>query len=231
MTQKKNSTRSTRTTRRKTRKETEQSGLEIILDYLLLLIKKTGIWGIITLSLLAVIVLGVCYLWNHATDMSVGTEVDQTINVTPTQITAMKQIGEWEFLSVNDEELVDTMRRGFFSDDELIRIYYGTLRLGIDMNDVSEDWIGQENDTIVVNLPPIKLLDERFIDEARTKSFFENGKWSDADREAMYQRARQRMRTRGLSDKNIASAEQNASRSFYQMMRSMGFEHIKVRFK
>ena len=27
-----------------------------------------------------------------------------------------------------------------------------------------------------------------------------------------------------------ASAEQNASRQFYQMMRSMGFEHVKVRF-
>ena len=49
---------------------------------------------------------------------------------TPTQITAMKEIGEWEFLVVHDEELVDTVRKGVFTDDSLIRIYYGTYALG-----------------------------------------------------------------------------------------------------
>ncbi|MCR4852229.1 MAG: DUF4230 domain-containing protein [Prevotella sp.] len=167
---------------------------------------------------------------DKVSDNDATTEVNQSIDVTPTQIAAMKQIGQWEFLSVSDEELVDTLRPGFFSDDELIRIYYGTMRLGIDMNDVSESWIKQDKDTIEVTLPPVKLLDEKFIDETRTKSFFESGSWSDADREAMYQRAKQRMMARGLSKSNLESAEQNASRQFYQMMRSMGFEFVKVRF-
>ena len=214
------------------RKPKEQpSGIEVILDFLLKLIGKGSKWAFITILVLALLVLGVgAYLLNRVSENSATTEVDQRIDVTPTQITAMKQIGQWEFLSVSDEELVDTLRPGFFSDDELIRIYYGTMRLGIDMSDANERWISHDNDTIEVTLPPIRLLDDRFIDEARTKSFFESGSWSDADRETMYQRARQCMMVRGLSKSNMESAEQNASRQFYQMMRSMGFEHVKVRF-
>ena len=44
------------------------------------------------------------------------------INVTPQQIQLIKDIGEWEFLSVSNEELVDTVRKGLFSDDHLVRI-------------------------------------------------------------------------------------------------------------
>ena len=54
---------------------------------------------------------------------------NDTIDPTPTQIQSIRAIGEWEFLSVSAEEMVDTVRKGFFIDDELVRIYYGTLRL------------------------------------------------------------------------------------------------------
>jgi hypothetical protein len=190
-----------------------------------------GKWLLILCTVIVLVVAAVFFFAYRAIS-NTGAEiaVDDRIDVTPTHVELMKQIGEWEFLSIADEELVDTMRPGFFSDDELIRIYYGTMRLGIDMSDANESWISHDNDTIEVTLPPIRLLDDRFIDEARTKSFFESGSWSDADREAMYQRARQRMMVRGLSKSNMESAEQNASRQFYQMMRSMGFEHVKVRF-
>ena len=68
---------------------------------------------------------------NRNNHLSFGT--DSEIDVTPTQIVSIKAIGEWEFLSVSAEELVDTVRKGLFSNDELARIYFGTLRLGIDM--------------------------------------------------------------------------------------------------
>ena len=101
---------------------------------------------------------------------------DDRIDVTPTQIMSIKAIGEWEFLSVNAEELVDTVRKGFFTDDELARIYYGTLRLGIDMGKLESDWIEASGDSVMLLLPKVGLLDAAFIDEARTKSFFESGK-------------------------------------------------------
>ncbi|MBR1462949.1 MAG: DUF4230 domain-containing protein [Prevotella sp.] len=196
------------------------------------MVGKLGKWSIIALLVIVLAIVGIGYFaLQKMTDTNASIEIDQRIGVTPTQIESMKAIGEWEFLSIADEELTDTVRNGFFKDDELIRIYYGTLRLGIDMSEVKDGWITKDHDTIDVLLPPVKLLDEKIIDEARTKSFFESGKWSDQDRENLYQRAYQRMKQRCLTKENIASAEQNATKQFYQLMRSMGFENVRVRME
>lgn len=156
---------------------------------------------------------------------------DDKIKITPTQIQSIRDIGQWEFLTINNEEIIDTVRHGFFGDAELVRIYYGTLRLGIDLQDAGEDFIVHQGDSIVVMLPPVKLLDHDFIDEARTKSFFEKGEWKAKDRDDLYQRAYQAMIDRCLTTPNIKSAERNGTRQFYQLMKSMGFENVIIRNK
>lgn len=162
--------------------------------------------------------------------LSVKVENDNHITISETQIQSLRDIGEWEFLAINDEELVDTVRHGMFSDDELTRIYYGTLRLGIDMANVQDGWISVEGDTITAVLPQVKLLDTNFIDEARTKAFFERGTWSQQARANLYEKARRQMLSRCLTDSNMESARQNASSQFYALLQSMGFKHIKIRF-
>jgi hypothetical protein len=82
-----------------------------------------------------------------------------------------------------------------------------------------------------LTLPPVGLLDERFIDEARTVAFHESGKWKATDREDLYQRARRRMMVYGLSKENLKSAEDNADAQFRQLLRSMGFENVVIRFR
>lgn len=153
---------------------------------------------------------------------------NEKIDVTPTVIRSIEQIGEWSFLEINDEELVDTVRRGIFSNDELVRIYYGTLRLGINLKDAKEGWLCMSGDTLVAKLPPVRLLDNDFIDETRTRSFIASGKWSSVDRKEMYDRAVQKMRQRCLTKKNYAAAQLNAKEQFGQMLRSMGFEKTRV---
>lgn len=153
---------------------------------------------------------------------------NEKIDVTPTMIRSIEQIGEWSFLEINDEELVDTVRRGIFSNDELVRIYYGTLRLGINLKDAKERWLSMSGDTLVAKLPPVRLLDNDFIDETRTRSFIASGKWSNVDRKEMYDRAVQKMRQRCLTKKNYAAAQLNAKEQFGQMLRSMGFEKTRV---
>ena len=190
-----------------------------------------GRWLLIICTAIVLIIAAIFYFSYRAiTNASADIDVNSSIDVTPTQIESMKQIGEWEFLSISDEEMIDTLRRGFFSDDELIRIYYGTLRLGINMHKTKPHFIKMEKDTLIVTLPPIELLDENFIDEARTKAFYESGSWDDQTREDMYQRAVAKMKERCLTSANIASAQQNASRQFYQLMRSMGHENVKITF-
>ena len=123
---------------------------------------------------------------------SVEVVTNDKIDITPTQIEQIRSIGQWEFLSISDEELIDTVRHGFFSDDELVRIYYGTLRLGLDLSEARPDWIVSSGDSITMTLPRIKLLDKRFIDEGRTRSFFESGKLQTSAAAAWYNTGRRR---------------------------------------
>lgn len=147
--------------------------------------------------------------------------ISDKIDETPTMIEQMREIGQWEFLAISDEELIDTVRTGFFSDDELARIYYGTLRIGIDFSLCDEDWIERDGDSIKIDLPPVQLLDENFLDEARTKSFFEKGKWSNADRKAMADRAKRKMRERCLTKQNLDIAQKNAERQVNAFVRML----------
>ncbi|MBR1412078.1 MAG: DUF4230 domain-containing protein [Prevotella sp.] len=160
----------------------------------------------------------------------VSIDVDEQINVTPEQIESIKAIGEWEFLAIADEELVDTVRKGIFSDDHLVRIYYGTVRLGINMHHVEPGWIKASGDSIEVTLPKIGLLDRDFIDEARTKSFHESGRWKPEAREALYKKAYQKMLRHCVTPENIRSAQQNGDAQFRHMMKTMGYEHIKIQW-
>ena len=175
----------------------------------------------IMLASLAIIAVVVCLVWfcNATKESTLSFSSNEEIDFTPTIVERMRSIGQWEFLSISDEELIDTVRTGFFTDDELVRIYYGTLSIGIDLRDCSKDWISTEGDTIFVTLPEVKLLDQNFIDEANSRSFFETGSWSNKDRKAMYERARQRMLSRCLTEENLNTARLNAREQIGRMLR------------
>ena len=179
----------------------------------------------------ALLIVAIFWLRSLSKDNHIDFGTDDQIDVTPTQIQSIKAIGEWEFLAVSTEEMVDTIRKGFLSNDELVRIYYGTARLGVNMHQVEPGWIRTSGDTVVMTLPKIGLLDKDFIDEARTKSFYESGKWKPADREALYRKAYARMVKHCMTKENIRTAELNAQRQMENMMRSMGFKHIAITFK
>lgn len=193
---------------------------------------RKGSKGILSLYAVGIVLLVILvgWIWRDVRSSRVEITADQRIDITPEQIQSIKAIGEWEFLSISDEEMVDTIRKGIFSDDHLVRIYYGTMRLGINLKQVESGWISTNGDTLNIMLPQIALLDKDFIDEARTKSFFESGSWSPKDREAMMRRAYQRMLQRGLTPQNLEAARLNGDAQVRQVMQSMGFKFIKVRF-
>ena len=67
------------------------------------------------LSIIAVVVLIGGFAWwgwwiNRDNHISVST--NRNIDITPQQIQSIQRIGQWEFLSVSDEEIADTVRRG-----------------------------------------------------------------------------------------------------------------------
>ncbi len=195
--------------------------------------RRKGSKGILSLYAVGIVLLVILvgWIWRDVRSSRVEITADQRIDITPEQIQSIKAIGEWEFLSISDEEMVDTIRKGIFSDDHLVRIYYGTMRLGINLKQVESGWISTNGDTLNIMLPQIALLDKDFIDEARTKSFFESGSWSPKDREAMMRRAYQRMLQRGLTPQNLEAARVNGDAQVRQVMQGMGFKHVKIQYK
>ena len=105
------------------------------------------------------IIIGIVAWLNRDNNIKIGNSNDD-IEISDAQITSIRNIGEWEFMSINDEEIVDTIRRGFFGDDQLARIYYGTVRLGVNLHEAAEDWLTIDKDTIIAKVPKIKVLDE-----------------------------------------------------------------------
>ena len=190
---------------------------------------KYKLAGIVVAAIVALAVLW--WLVSGISQSEVTLDVNQEIDLTPEQITSIEAIGEWEFLAIANEELVDTTRKGFFKDDHLVRIYYGTVRLGIDMKNVEPGWIQTGGDSIVVTLPQPGLLDKNFIDEARTKSFFETGKWSHQDRDKLYQKAYRQMLAHCLTPANLRSARENGEALFTKMMKSIGYERVSIRWQ
>jgi hypothetical protein len=182
---------------------------------------------------LAIVLLAALVLWGIRLLLkgnSLSFADNSNIDLTPTQVEHIEAIGEWEFLQVNDEELIDTIKHGFFGDSELARIYYGTLRLGINLKETPEGWLTQKHDTLIATLPPIKLLDLHFIDEARTMSFYEKGSWTETDRKHMYEKAYNVMLKRALSRQNLQLAQENAQQQVKELLRSMGAKNVVVVF-
>ena len=156
---------------------------------------------------------------------------NKKIEVTPIQITSVKEIGQWEFLSVSDEELVDSVESRIFGQPKkIVRIYYGTLRLGVDLSKLQDDDVVLRGDTVDVTLPAISLLDNDFIDEAKTKSFYETGTWPQSTRAALFQKAKKQMLARCMTRENVHIAQYNAVEEITRVFKAMGFEYVDVHF-
>lgn len=185
-------------------------------------------------AIVAVAVAAVCVvLWIGkgiaSTEVTIGS--DNTINVSPERIAEIKRLGQWEFLTVEDEVVVDTIRyRHIVSDDRLTCIYHGTVRLGINLDHASADWISNHNDTIKVLLPAPSILDNNFIDEASTEVFYQNGRWGAYARELMYRRAVVRMKAFALSPENMKIVKEAATDRFTSLFKSLGAKDVTVTF-
>ena len=180
---------------------------------------------------LMLVVAAVFLIKRALTDQHIEVSHNQEISSTPVVMESIRNTGQWVFMEIADEELVDTIRHGFFGDDELARVYYGTLRLGFDMQQYKEEWLSVRGDTLIATLPPIGLVDDNFLDEARTRSFYESGKWSEEDRAALAKKAKDKMRQRCLSKSNLASARKSARTQLWTMFRALGFKNIRIENK
>ena len=188
----------------------------------------------LSLCLLALAGIGVGVLWLKSTSSTdtplLSVERTTAIETTPEEVRQIRDIGQWELLSAATEEMVELHRTGILHDDHLVCIYRGTLRLGINLHHASADWFRADSTTAILQLPPIELLDEDFIDEARTTTFFEEGSWTAADKQKLYLQAKKAMKQRILTPEHLQHAQQNAKEQFSKIFTNLGYHEVLITF-
>ena len=80
----------------------------------------------------------------------------------------------------------------------------------------------------MVTLPDVTLLDRHFIDEARTKSFYENGRWSAEVREALYKKAYRQMLRNSMTPKNLDAARKNGEAQILRLLSTLGLQRVRI---
>ena len=155
----------------------------------------------------------------------------QTIDATAEEIRAIRDIGQWEFLTIDTEELAELREERLLGDRQLVRIYHGTLRIGVDMERARNDWfkVGDAGEAIL-HLPDVGLLDEHFIDEGHSRPLIEKGVWGPSEREKLYDQARKKMKQRVLIPENMERARLIAIEEFTKVFKALGFERVEVIF-
>lgn len=154
-----------------------------------------------------------------------------TIEETPEEVLALRDIKQWEFLAVETEELIEHHEAHTLGDKHLVNIYRGTLRIGIDMQKARDDWFSVDSaKNVTLHLPDVGVLDENFIDEARTTTFHEDGSFSSQVKQNLYSQAAEAMKKRTLTDTNLKAAREAAKEQFSRIFVALGYQKVNVTF-
>ena len=204
---------------------------------------KRGCWSIlwwclkamvrhwrITFFVLLVALIGYGAMVAYRTLTNSNDAVEKPIEQSPEEIMRLQAIGQWEFLSVEAEELVERHYSGLMSERDLVCIYRGTLRIGVDMRKLPSDWVEMKERSAILHLPQPSLLDENFLDESRTTVFFEQGVFRHEELDAMRTEEKDKMKQRAMTAENLSIARRNAEAQFQKLFLAMGYEDVVVQF-
>lgn len=202
---------------------------------------KNGLFTVVTLLkvILALLVVALVFYVVHSIRTAETPLVEITtdnpefkLSLSPEQIQKIEDIGEWVFLTVEVEELVDTVRKNLIlSDDVLSRIYAGTLHYGINLKENrNKKWLYCHGDTLTAYLPAVKLMDRRFINEAQTRTFYQEGKWDNKALQALYNKAQRTMMKTYHTQKNVNQALESGKARMTEFFKAYGFATVEVFF-
>lgn len=202
----------------------------------------------LTLMAVAVVIIGFSAwrIYSLATgdEPLVGIRHNATIADTPEEIRALRDIGQWEFLAAPCEEIIERHEAHTFGDKHLVKVFRGTLRIGIDMHKANDDWFAADTTSFtlspgvlveggkaaILTLPDVELLDENFIDETHTTTFYEHGTFSSKIKQELYDEAVDAMKKRILTPNNLEAARQTARDQFTRIFHALGYDKVSITF-
>ena len=172
---------------------------------------------IIKFILPAVIVLALVYYFFSGSIFGFGGRKTTVGDITVSDISKTEKL---KVLTVFKEILVEQTKEKpgtLFGKNEykIATVFPARLDFGFDLSKCDEDWIKESGDSVIVNLPPIEILnkDGRSIDEAQKRVPIESGEWTNAEKEDFSVRAEALMRRNCIRDGYYKMAEEMGAKS------------------
>lgn len=173
-----------------------------------------------------VAVIALMFFKKTASTSSLAVEKTNAIGSTVNEVTSIRKIGQWDALDVTCEELVDTTESSFWGDRVLAKIYTGKMRIGVDFTNIPDTCLRVAGDTVFVAMPHATLLTPDFIDESRSRTFYQRGHWDAAVSNALMAKAQSAMIKRNLTSERLQAAEEIARRHLGAVFEAMGYKHV-----
>lgn len=161
---------------------------------------------------------------------NIGLKIDKTENV----IVEIKKLGEFVTASYYEEMVLHYAKKSTKvldkSKDELVMLAKGKVRAGFDLKEVSEEDIIVRNDTVEMNVPPVKIIDV-IINPSDFEIYEEDGKWSQSLITSIQSEARKKLKTHALTNNILDKAKQMGRNRLEEILKGLGFEEIIISIK
>ena len=165
-----------------------------------------------------------------------------TIDDTPVIVTKIRSLGELTTACYYDEIVLTGTKQNVFSssplgsiardgfgkdvDDHLVIIAKGTVRAGIDLQEMTDDHIHFSGDTVFVRLPSPQYLDI-IVNPSDFEVFAESGKWTHEQVTGLQNTARQRL-LMGADHYGLKSkAYEGAMEAVTDLLLASGYTYIR----
>lgn len=160
-------------------------------------------------------------------------EVDENNKtvIGPTIISQIKGNGDLCLREIHAEEL--GIIKGITG--KLIKRYHGTIRLGVKLENISDNCIKYDSakNKLTCYLPKITMLDSDFIDESKTETLCDDAitRFSNNDLNQCFEQARQKMIDNNFTPENIKIAEDQGIKEIKKIIDNNNFKgEIEVKF-
>jgi hypothetical protein len=166
------------------------------------------------------------------------------VDETPLLVTQIKSIAQLLTIEALNEVVVDSTRSPFgllpevlknlpttplrfLGASQLVLIVRGTVRAGVNLEQIDERSIRIIGDSLFVALPPAIVFDI-ITNPFDVETFIEKGEWNPAAATALQAKARQQLVQQALAQGLLQQANNNARQLIYGLLKNTGYAYIQV---
>jgi hypothetical protein len=113
------------------------------------------------------------------------------------------------------------------SQDRLVLVVRGSVKAGTRLNEIRENDIYREKDSVSLGLPRAVITDV-IVNPSGTETFVESGEWVSEAFAALVKKAGLKMQYRAISEGIIGKADQRARVVIENFLRQAGFTRVYV---